>query len=236
MSSTLAFATPLRAPREQARERHIEIVATRAQKKARPRVHYAIVAVAGLFALFVVQLLLSIVVSDGAYRVAGLQTEQRDLGRQQQALSEQLDLLASPQNLAMQAEGLGMVLSSTSPVFLRVTDGAVLGSDATNGAGDTVIGTGGDRVPNALLGSVPLVASEAAAKAAAAAAEATAADTAAAGTAAADTTAATSTAAEKTSAAASTGTGSTVVGAPDATLAAESVASNPVALPSPVTR
>jgi hypothetical protein len=221
VSSNLAFATPLRAPREQTRERHIEIVSTREQKKARPRVFYAVVAVAGLFALFIIQLLLSIVVSDGAYRVAALQTEQRDLGRQQQALSEQLDLLASPQNLATQAEGLGMVLSATSPVFLRVTDGAVLGGEAATAEGATVIGAGGDLVPNSLLGSVPLVASEAAATAAANAAAATeaAADTAA-----------------DTGVVASVGTGSALVGAPDAAVAPGSVASNAVALPSPVTR
>ena len=66
MSSNLAFATPLRSPREHERPRHIEIVSTREQRRARPRVFYALVAVSGLFALFIVQLLLSIVVSDGA--------------------------------------------------------------------------------------------------------------------------------------------------------------------------
>ena len=160
MSSNLAFATPLRTPREeQPATRHIEIVSNREQRKSRPRIVYALVTVGGLFALFIAQLLLSIVVSQGAYSIASLQTQQRDLGRQEQALSEQLDLLASPQNLATQAESLGMVLSTTSPVYLRLADGAIIGdaSAATAASGGTVIGAEGNLVPNALLGDIPLV-------------------------------------------------------------------------------
>jgi len=156
--SNLAFATPLRSPAEEQGTRHIEIVSSREQRRARPRAAYAIVAVAGLFVLFIAQLLLSIVVSDGAYRIAALQTSQRDLGREQQALSEQLDMLSSPQNLATQAESLGMVLSTTNPVFLRLADGAILGTAAAADAGETVItGSAASLVPNSLLAGVPLV-------------------------------------------------------------------------------
>jgi len=159
VSSNLAFATPLRSPREEQSTRHIEIVSNRAQRKSRPRIVYALVTVGGLFALFIAQLLLSIVVSQGAYSIASLQTQQRDLGRQEQALSEQLDLLASPQNLATQAESLGMVLSTTSPVYLRLADGVIIGdaAAATAASGGTVIGAEGNLVPNALLGHIPLV-------------------------------------------------------------------------------
>jgi hypothetical protein len=158
VSSNLAFATPLRSPREETSAPHIEIVSSREQRKARPRVAYAVITVAGFFVIFMAQLLMSIVVSDGAYRIAGLQTDQRDLTRQEQALSEQLDLLASPQNLATQAESLGMVLSTTSPVFLRLSDGAIVGdAGASTGPGDTVIAAQGSLVPNALLGDIPLV-------------------------------------------------------------------------------
>jgi hypothetical protein len=159
VSSNLAFATPLRSPREEQPTRHIEIVSNREQRKSRPRIVYALVTVGGLFALFIAQLLLSIVVSQGAYSIASLQTQQRDLGRQEQALSEQLDLLASPQNLATQAESLGMVLSTTSPVYLRLADGVIIGdaAAATAASGGTVIGAEGNLVPNALLGDIPLV-------------------------------------------------------------------------------
>lgn len=206
MSSNLAFAAPLRSPREEERTRHIEIVSSREQRKARPRVVYALVTVAGLFALFLAQLLLSIVVSDGAYRIAGLQTEQRDLGREQQALSEKLDLLSSPQNLAAQAESLGMVLSNTSPVFLDLANGAIVGSASAAGQGQTVIGATGSLVPNALLGDIPLVTQTPV------------------GTPAAE------------NVTAGGGFVEAAPGAPDPTAPTGSVTSNPMALPSPVTR
>jgi len=168
--------------------------------------------VIGLFVLFMAQLLLSIVVSDGAYRIAALQTSQRDLGREQQALSEQLDLLSSPQNLATQAESLGMVLSNTSPVFLRLADGAILGTATAADAGESVItGSAGSLVPNSLLANVPLVTATPDVD------PAIAADAAAA-------------------AAAAAAAGTPVAGAPTASPTADSVASNPTTLPSPVTR
>lgn len=155
MSSNLAFATPLRSPREE--QPHIEIVSTREQRRARPRVVYALVTVAGLFALFIAQLLLSIVVADGAYRISALQAEQSDLGRQEKSLSEQLDLLASPQNLATQAESLGMLRSNSSPAFLRLSDGAIVGQAVAAADGSAVVGAAGSLVANDLLGSIPLV-------------------------------------------------------------------------------
>ena len=154
MSSNLAFATPLRSPREE--QPHIEIVSTREQRRARPRVVYALVTVAGLFALFIAQLLLSIVVADGAYRISALQSEQSELGRQEKALSEELDLLASPQNLATQAESLGMLRSNSSPAFLRLSDGAIAG-EASAADGTAVVGAAGNLVANDLLGGIPLV-------------------------------------------------------------------------------
>jgi hypothetical protein len=156
VSSNLAFATPLRSPREEQQRPHIEIVSSREQRRARPRVVYALVTVAGLFALFIAQLLLSIVVADGAYSISALQSQQRDLGRQEKSLSEELDLLASPQNLATQAESLGMVQSTTSPAFLRLSDGAIVGS-ATAADGSAVVGAAGNLVANDLLGGIPII-------------------------------------------------------------------------------
>jgi len=211
VSSNLAFATPLRSPAEQEQPRHIEIVSSREQRRARPRAFYAVVVVVALFVLFMAQLLLSIVVSDGAYRIAALQTSQRDLGREQQALSEQLDKLSSPQNLATQAESLGMVLSNTSPVFLRLADGAILGTATAADAGESVItGASGSLVPNSLLAGVPLVTATPAVDPAIAA--------------------------DAAAALAAATAGTPTAGAPTAAPTADSVASNPTTLPSPVTR
>ena len=107
--------------------RHIEIVSSRSQRRARPRMVYAALTVAGLFAILIAQLLLSIAVSDGAYRIAALQGVQRELSRDQQTLTEQLHVLQSPQHLAANAQALGMV-ANTSTAFLRLADGAVLGT------------------------------------------------------------------------------------------------------------
>jgi hypothetical protein len=139
--------------------RHIEIVSSRSQRRARPRMVYAAVTVAGLFAILIAQLLLSIAVSDGAYRIAALQGVQRELSRDQQTLTEQLHVLQSPQHLAANAQALGMV-ANTSTAFLRLADGAVLGTAvAATASGGSVIGADGALlVPDALLKDVPLAA------------------------------------------------------------------------------
>ncbi len=128
MSTNLAYARPQTRPvRESVPARRFEIVTTRAQRKARPKVAYAVVTVASLFAIFAAQLLLSIVVSDGAYQINALQSQQKELLRTEQALSENLDLLASTQNLAANAAHLGMV-PSASPLFLDLSSGAISGA------------------------------------------------------------------------------------------------------------
>jgi hypothetical protein len=160
MSSSLAHATPVRSPREaEPNRRHIEIVTTRVQRRARPRVAYAIITVFGLFGILMAQLLLSIMLSDGAYQISALQVQQRSLTRSQQGLSEQLDVLNSPQNLAGRAEALGMV-SNASPAFLRLSDAVVLGSPvaATAAVGGVVGASGSNLIPNSLLATLPVTA------------------------------------------------------------------------------
>jgi hypothetical protein len=139
--------------------RHIEIVSTRSQRRARPRMVYAALTIAGLFAILIAQLLLSIAVADGAYRIAALQGVQRELSRDQQTLTEQLHVLQSPQHLAANAQALGMVANG-STAFLRLADGAVLGTAvAATPSGGSVIGADGALlVPGALLKDVPIAA------------------------------------------------------------------------------
>lgn len=151
MSTNLAVTLPARSPREQP-QRRIEIVSTRSQRRARPKPLYAIIVVSGLFLVFMIQLLLSIVVSDGAYTISSLQKQEADLARSAQSLTETVDVLASTQNLATQAEALGMVLSTTTPAFLDLSTGTVVGKSksATGDLGAT-LGGNGSLVPNALL-------------------------------------------------------------------------------------
>jgi uncharacterized membrane protein YgcG len=150
MSTPLALARPLRSPEtEQEPTRHLEIAPDRAQRRARPRLVYALIVVGGIGVILLAQLLLSISLADGAYRISALQVQQRDYSRQERALTEKLSVLGSTQNLTSRAEELGMVTSG-SPVFLDAASGAVTGSPTP--AGGSLIGSSGNLVGNSLLG------------------------------------------------------------------------------------
>ena len=143
---------PLRQPAAPPR-RHLEVVPTRAQRRARPRMLPALVTIGGIGVILVAQLLLSIVIADGAYQISGLQSAKHDAVLQQHALSEQLDLLASPQHLAANAEALGMVASG-SALYLNAQTGAVTGN--ASAVGGSMLGAG-DQVGNVLLNGTSLV-------------------------------------------------------------------------------
>ena len=146
----------------------IQVVATRAQRKARPKVFYAIITVAVIFGIIISNLLLSVVVASGAYEIASMQQSNKELGRSYQTMNQDLDSLSSPQNLAANAEALGMVNNST-PVYLRLSDGAVLGTPEPAAATSGLIAGAEGAVPNSLLTGVTLVTQkESEAKAAAA--------------------------------------------------------------------
>ncbi|MFD3444968.1 hypothetical protein ACFDTO_10265 [Microbacteriaceae bacterium 4G12] len=139
MSTNAAYAAPRTrstASRPGVARPHIEIVSTRDQRRARPRTVYATLVIGGLFAVLLSQLLLSIGLSDGAYAIQSLQQKQRDLGRTQQVLSEDLERLSSPQNLAANAGAMGMV-SNATPVYLRLSDAAVLGAPVAASADES---------------------------------------------------------------------------------------------------
>ena len=149
---------PRRLPVPEA-PRHIEIAPSRSQRRARPRTVYAVVTIAGLFAVLIAQLLLSIVVSDGAYQISSLQQQQKELTRDQQSLTEQLQVLNSPQHLAANAVSLGMV-STPSMAYLRLADGVVLGQPVAARASDAIKSgpNGAPLIPNELLAGVPVLA------------------------------------------------------------------------------
>jgi hypothetical protein len=107
----------------------------------------ALVTIGGIGVILLAQLLLSIVIANGAYQISGLQSAKHDAVLQQHALSEQLDLLASPQYLAASAEALGMVASGNA-VYLDAKTGAVTGSGTKSGG--SLLGAG-DQVGNVLL-------------------------------------------------------------------------------------
>ncbi|CAN5493270.1 hypothetical protein BH10ACT6_BH10ACT6_06030 [soil metagenome] len=127
--------------------RRLEVAPTRAQRRARPRLLPALVTIGGIGVILLAQLLLSIVLADGAYQISSLQTQKHGAVLQQHALSESLDLYNSPQHLAANAEALGMVASGNA-VYLDATTGAVTGTGTA--AGGSLLGAG-DQVSNVLL-------------------------------------------------------------------------------------
>jgi hypothetical protein len=162
--SNLAYATPRRRPVDASVEEiagddhplHIQIVTTRAQRRARPKIVYALVAITVMFGIFLAQLLLTIALSSGAYNITSLQSKQVEYGRVASTLSEKLDTVGSTQNLAANATALGMV-PSTSQAFLRLSDGKVLGHPTAAGGRAGAAKSGADSsVPNSLLTGLPL--------------------------------------------------------------------------------
>ncbi|MBO9577740.1 MAG: hypothetical protein J7480_03095 [Microbacteriaceae bacterium] len=131
-----------------------EVVTTSRQRRARPKVVHSVVTIAGVLAIVGAQLLLSIAISGGAYRISDLQQEQRALTRQSESLSEQLEIAAATQHLANAAAALGMVPASSTN-FLDLATGAAV---AAPGMPDSA-GCGGtcNLVPNALTQGLPAV-------------------------------------------------------------------------------
>jgi cell division protein FtsL len=80
----------------------------------------------GAVAIAIFQLLLHIATSSSVYELSHLQVEKRELTTTTQILGQQVDSLASQQNLADAAEKLGMI-SNANPVFLRLSDQKVFG-------------------------------------------------------------------------------------------------------------
>lgn len=117
------------------------------KKKAKQakRSHYR-----ALFVVFIVlgiissQVLLSVAIASGAYEISGYKAELKELNRTVDKAKQNLNSISSPQNLALKAEKLGMV-SSSIPAYLRLSDGAVLGSPVPASAND-VLSNGGDKV------------------------------------------------------------------------------------------
>ena len=82
---------PWRRPSEEQRRGHLEVVPTSAQRRARPRIAFAVVGIGIVLAIVAGQLLLSIMVSQGAYQLNSLQSTTKSLQRSAQVASEDLN-------------------------------------------------------------------------------------------------------------------------------------------------
>jgi hypothetical protein len=143
------LVTTAPAPSVEPRRRWLAPVPDRAVRQ-RPRIVYAAVAIGGIAVIALAQLLMSIGLSDGAYQISSLQSQQKELDRTNQALTEQLTAFSSPQNLVQNAQALGMIANGNT-VYLRLSDGAVLGSPTPATAANAPISANQALVPNSLL-------------------------------------------------------------------------------------
>jgi hypothetical protein len=162
MSATTA---PARAPRGSAPRRpRLRVVAPPASTGG--RLPFAAACIALLTLSLIGLLMLNISLSRGSYEVHALQQRAAQLAEREQELGEQLAGRAAPAQLSQQARELGMV-PGTAPAFIRLSDGAVLGSPtpATEVPAPAVV-VGARTVPPVIPDPVPAQSAETTAPAA----------------------------------------------------------------------
>ncbi len=108
-----------------------------------PRMPFVIFVVSLLAAGLVGLLLLNTELQGGTFQVTELNKQAGQLRDQQEQLEKQVRTLESPQNVADRALRMGMV-PNPNPVFLRLSDGQVLGvpKEGKAGTGTAMFGPG----------------------------------------------------------------------------------------------
>ena len=121
--SSLSVATN---PAKAQTQRFLNAVAPSANK-GRNRRAIVLTVILGLVGIQLVQLFIGVMISQGAYQLADLKSQKRDLTLTTQILGQQVSSLSSNQNLANAAQHLGMI-SNVNPVYLRLADKKVFGT------------------------------------------------------------------------------------------------------------
>lgn len=124
-TTLLARTGSLAAPAVPRRRAVLTVVPVGETAGSRAPFAFAVVAllVSGLIGLLV----LNTVLGKDAFRLYALQVEGRQLADREQSLTREVEALRAPSALAAKAAALGMVQAGP-PAFLRLPDGAVLGS------------------------------------------------------------------------------------------------------------
>ena len=118
MSAVTATATPT-TPRLR--------LTPRQATSSPPKLRYVIATLAGIFAILIGQLGLSIALGSGAYELRDLERQLAERNRDLSIVSEEIGQLQDPQTLAQLAVTLGMV-DDGDPAYLRLSDARVIGS------------------------------------------------------------------------------------------------------------
>ena len=161
MSLNVAAPRPRALPEapERAPRRRLEPV-TGTPVRRKPKLAYALVALAGAMAIGGVQIGLSLAITQDSFVLAGLTSQQHELDLRTNALQEDLTGMSSPQSLAASVASLGMVVAG-APSYLRLSDGAVFGQGTGATGSSTIDPNGAGAVSNSLLNDVPVNASTA---------------------------------------------------------------------------
>lgn len=130
-----ALATGLAARGRDARDVGLKLVGP-VRVRAR-RAPFVVVVLSVLAVGLVGLILLSTVMQAQSFKIAELQQQATLLQAQQDHLATEVDQLQSPSGLADRALAEGMV-PNASPVFLRLTDGKVIGSAVAAESGTNV--------------------------------------------------------------------------------------------------
>ncbi len=96
-------------------------------KRLKPGLYTGLVLVLGLLLVQLVQLGLNMALTQDAYYLSKLSSEKRQLATEVQIIQEQVDSLASPQNLADAANRLGMV-ANPSAVLIDIVNDKIYGA------------------------------------------------------------------------------------------------------------
>ena len=126
MSATARVAAP-HTPRTRAGARASLTVAPEARAAVAGNGIFALVVVGLLLAGMVMLLVLNTSLAQGSFEIGSLTKTQDALAVSEQQLLQQVARAEAPESLQARATELGMVPVS-SPVFLRLADGAVLGT------------------------------------------------------------------------------------------------------------
>ncbi len=127
----------------------------RADAPAMSRGRVTAIMLVALVSIYLLRQLVSVGVDAGAYEIAALNQAQINLSRDAEFMTEQLNVLDSPQNLATMAEKMGMI-SNAKPAYLRLSDSKVFGSPSgARGTAGVAVPIANDLI--AQLGVTPVV-------------------------------------------------------------------------------
>jgi cell division protein FtsL len=128
------------------------LVSPKEANRLKPSLSAGVIFIVGMVIVYLAQLALNMVLTQDAYHLSQLKVEQRNLSTQVQIIQEEVDSLASPQNLADAANRLGMVANPAS-VLLDVQKDRVYGEPKPADPSNTKLASA-NLVANSSLGSV----------------------------------------------------------------------------------